>query len=401
MKITTTITAAPVPALLRDAAARMALWANVLPGWCDQDEPAARVLQTALGIMLVPEEIDKEDEQVLMTLRLVDDKYFDDIEDTKRRFRYRPRLVVARDDIEAAGLVIQYGIRASNLSEIAPGKRWRATTDDGNAFLSDWSIIKRHLIQHLSFREIARDLGLDEAGIRRRFHKAIASISAAFGPIQWPDSLSPHQNPYSRRVFSRTGQRPVWHHKLHIHVDRPDFQSREQALAAELELAARFVAAKVRLAVLQIMRIDPAIVQVPDMDEVIASGNFSVRHNEAISADNISGQHCTCYGPDDKILWTVSRRPQPAYDNAGSRKKHRGSLLSFTTSAKTDFYLVEKMERTGEAGQIATAPHPTGNIKESMSRCFRLRTIGKHMRLVGIMDQCRSAPPYQVLSPAK
>jgi hypothetical protein len=100
MNITTTITAAPVPALLRDAAARMALWANVLPGWCDQDEPAARVLQTALGIMLVPEEIDKEDEQVLMTLRLVDDKYFDDIEDTKRRFRCRPRLVVARDDIE-------------------------------------------------------------------------------------------------------------------------------------------------------------------------------------------------------------------------------------------------------------------------------------------------------------
>ena len=27
------------------------------------------------------------------------------------------------------------------------------------------------------------------------------------------------------------------------------------------------------------------------------------------------GQHCTAYGPDGEILWTVSRRPQPAWDN--------------------------------------------------------------------------------------
>jgi hypothetical protein len=223
-----TITTTPV------AAARMALWANALPGWCDQDEPAAKILQTALGIWLVPEEIDKEDEQVLMTLRLVDDKYFDDIEDTKRRFRYRPRRVVTQDDIEAAGLVIHQANRVL-LLEIARKKRWRATIDDGNAFLSDWSIIKRHLVQHLSFREIARDLGLDEAGIRRRFHDALASISMAFGPIQWPKSLSPHPFPYYRGA-RRTGRRPVWHHQLHIHEDR------EQILTAELDLVASFLA---------------------------------------------------------------------------------------------------------------------------------------------------------------
>ena len=241
------VTTAPaaVPEIVREAVARMTLWANVLPGWCDQDEPAAKVLQTALGVWLVPGEIDKEDEEVLMTLRLVDDKYFDDVDDTKRRFRYRPRLVVAQADIEAAGLVIQHSNRVL-LLEIARkkalGKRWRATIDDGNAFLSDWSIIKRHLVQHLSFREIARDLGLDEAGIRRRFHDALASISAAFGPIQWPQSLSPHPNPYYRGT-RRIGRRPVWHHKIHIHEDRPDFQTREQVLAEELAKVDQFIAA--------------------------------------------------------------------------------------------------------------------------------------------------------------
>jgi hypothetical protein len=272
-----------------------------LPSWCDQDEPAAKILQTALGIWLVPEAIDKEDEEVLMTLRLVDDKYFDDIEDTKRRFRYRPRLVVAQDDSEAAGLLIHQANRVLLLEiarKKARGKRWRATIDDGNAFLSDWSIIKRHLVQHLPFREIARDLGLDEAGIRRRFHDALASISTAFGPIHWPESLSPHPNPYYRGA-RRTGRRPVWRHKIHIHEDRPGFQSREQVLAAELDLVASFLAAG-------------GIVQkLPDGLAV----DFDTADVKGHPIGHVKGKTCAAYGADGELLWVVSSRPQAAWDN--------------------------------------------------------------------------------------
>jgi hypothetical protein len=302
----TTIAPAAAPTLLKDAVARMALWANVLPGWCDQDEPAAKILQTALGISLVPEEIDKEDEQVLMTLRLVDDKYFDDIEDTKRRFRYRPRLVVTQDDIEAAGLVIHQANRVL-LLEIARKKRWRATIG-GDVFLSDWTIIKQHLVQHLSLREIARELGLDEAGIRRRFHDALASISTAFGPIQWPESLSPHPNPYYRGA-RRTGRRPVWRHKIHIHEDRPGFQSRERVLTAELDLAARFIANGGA-----IQKLPPGLAV--DFDTADVKGH-PIGHVSGVDIDGnpTTRKQCAAYGADGELLWVVSSRPQAAWDN--------------------------------------------------------------------------------------
>jgi hypothetical protein len=292
------VTIAPAaPTLLKDAATRMALWANVLPGWCDQDEPAAKILQTALGIWLVPEAIDKEDEQVLMTLRLVDDKYFDDIEDTKRRFRYRPRLVVTQEDIEAAGLVIHQANRVL-LVEIARKKRWRATIG-GDVFLSDWTIIKRHLVQHLSIREIARDLGLDEAGIRRRFHDALASISTAFGPIQWPESVSPHPKPYYRGA-RRTGRRPVWRHKIHIHEDR------EQVLTAELDLVASFLASGGA-----VQTLPPGLAV--DFDTVDVKGH---------PIGHARGKTCAAYGADGELLWVVSSRPQPAWDNVAGGPRY-------------------------------------------------------------------------------
>jgi hypothetical protein len=318
-----TTIAAAAPTLLENAVARMTLWANVLPGWCDQGKPAAKVLQTALGIWLVPEAIDKEDEQVLMTLRLVDDKYFDDIEDTKRRFRYRPRLVVTQDDIEAAGLVIHHGNRVLLLEiarKKAQGKRWRATIDDGDAFLSDWSIIKRHLVQHLSFREIARDLGLDEAGIRRRFHDALASISAAFGPIQWPYSLSPHPNPYYRGT-RRTGRRPAWHHKINVHQDTKTgwfpqvFLKREQVHAYELDLAEQFITGGGT-----VQKLPPGLAV--DFDTVDVKGR-PIGHVSGVDIDGntTARKQCAAYGADGELLWVVSSRPQAAWDNepGGSR----------------------------------------------------------------------------------
>src|SRR5262249_6989431 len=116
-------------------------------------------------------------------------------------------------------------------------KRCRATI--GDDFLTDWTIVKRVLVKHQSFRGLAQELGLDERAIRERFHGAIRAIEDAVGPVQWPESLSPPPVPYYR---SRVGQPPVWRPKLHIHVDRPGFQTRTQVLATELELVARFLA---------------------------------------------------------------------------------------------------------------------------------------------------------------
>jgi hypothetical protein len=285
------ITPTPLSTLVRDAAARMALWGSVLPGWCDQDDPTAKALQVALGIRLALEEIDKEDELVRMTLRPVDDSFLRNIEDTKRRFRYRPRLIIGYDDIDAARLVVTRAVTVLTLADIRK-ERWRATI--GDDFLNDWTIIKRVLVQHQSIRDLARELGLDHSGLSGRFRDAIKAIAKALGPVEWPISLSPHQNPYSRCVFNRTRPRPQWHHKLHVHVDRPGFQKKgEQALAAELELAARFVANGG-----SVQKLPPGL----------AVDYFK-------GDDNISGQHCVCYGPDEKIFWTISRRPQPAWDN--------------------------------------------------------------------------------------
>jgi hypothetical protein len=163
--------------------------------------------------------------------------------------------------------------------------------------LVDWIVIRRHLVEHLSFREIARDFGLDEAGIRRRFHDAIACISTAFGPIQWSDSLSPHPFPYYRGE-RRTGRRPQWHHKLHTHVDRPGFQSREQALADELVLAEQFIAA------------GGAVQKLPPGLAVDLTGYDAHRTGNVTNV-----KRCAAYDGDGKLLWVVSSRPQPAWDN--------------------------------------------------------------------------------------
>ena len=101
----------------------------------------------------------------------------------------RPRLIISQSDRDAAALVVTRAVTVLTLAAIRKG-RWRATI--GDDFLTDWTIVKRVLIKHQSFRDFAKELGLDERAIRQRFHSAIEAIAAAIGPVQWPKSLSPH-----------------------------------------------------------------------------------------------------------------------------------------------------------------------------------------------------------------
>jgi hypothetical protein len=303
----TTITPVPVPSLVRDANARMALWANVLPGWCNQDDTFAGALQAALGIRLADEEIDKEDDLIRIALFwLVDDRYFEDVEDTKRRFRYRPRLIISQSDRDAAALVVTRAVTVLTLAAIRKG-RWRATI--GDDFLTDWTIVKRVLIKHQSFRDFAKELGLDERAIRQRFHSAIEAIAAAIGPVQWPKSLSPHPRTYSRGPRERMGRRPQWRDQLHVHVDRPDFQGRDQVLASELDLVARFLADGGA-----VQKLPPGLAV--DFDTVDVKGH-PIGHVSGIDTNHIvtTLKQCACYGPDGELLWVVSSRPQAAWDN--------------------------------------------------------------------------------------
>ena len=207
-----------IQALTHHAFAKMASWADDLSGWCDHSEPICRALQAALGIRAALEEIAKEDELVASAIRevLIDD---DDFEDTSRRFRYSARRVITSDDTDAARWVYHCANRTL-LIAVARKKRWRAAA--GEVFLSDWSIIKRVLVRHQSLRDIAEELGLDKSGsgLSGRFRDAIGAIAESVGPVEWPLSrLSPQPNPYSRGawILARTGQRPRWRHKLHIH----------------------------------------------------------------------------------------------------------------------------------------------------------------------------------------
>ena len=280
--MTATATISTANDIVRDAFARMAGWANDLPGWCDHADPFARALQAAFGIRLAPEKIAEEDAFIAKAIRevLVDYDYY---EDTGRRVRYLPRLAVTTDVVDAACRVVQH-VNIIMLKEVARKRRWRAMI--GDAYLADWTIVKRVLVGHQSFREMAEDLGLDKSGngLGRRFREAIKAIADAVGPVQWPSpALSPQQNPYFRGPLPRTGQRPNWRHKLHVHGARPD-------LRPELEL----------------------------VDQFIASGGTIQKLPSGLAVDfqgEVIGKHCTCYGPDGEVLWTVSKRPQPAWDN--------------------------------------------------------------------------------------
>jgi hypothetical protein len=294
----------------------MASWGDALPGWCDQDTPIAKALQAALGIRLALEKIDEEDELVRMTLRLVDDKYFEDIEDTKRRFRYRPRLIIGYDDTDAARLVVTRAVTVLTLATIRK-KRWRATI--GDDFLTDWAIVKRVLVEHQSFRALAQELGLDEKAIRKRFHGAIAAIAAAVGPVQWPISLSPHPRTYNRRPRERTGQPPLWRHQIHVHGDRSGNQSREQVLAKELALVARFLAG------------GGAVQKLP--------AGLAVDFDSKSHVTDV--KQCACYGANGELLWVISSRPQPAWDNVPGVARYRDADLDveqrWQGKAHTDF----------------------------------------------------------------
>ena len=308
----TTIWPAPVPTLVRDAVAHMALRADDLPGWCNQKEPIAKALQTALGIRLALEAIEQEDfltarafrdyrrqtrrryrKVLVKTPRLI--AAVDDFEEPDRRFRYRPRLVVGRDDTDAARLVVTRAVTVSALADIRK-ERWRATI--GDDFLTDWTIVKRVLVDHQSLRGLAQELGLDEKAVRKRFRGAIAAIAAAIGPVQWPESLSPHPHTYSRGPRERTGRRPQWRDQLHVHIDRPDNQTRGQVLAPELDLVARFLAD------------GGAVQKLPDGLAVDFSGFLQHQNGQVTIV-----KRCAAYGADGKFLWVVSSRPQAAWDN--------------------------------------------------------------------------------------
>ena len=161
------------PAIEADAFAHLARLADDLPGWCDQTDPSRLSgLQAALGLRLALELIAKEDflaarafrdyrrktrrryrKVLVKTPRLI--AAVDDFEEPDRRFRYRPRLIISQDEVDAAGLVVHHSNRVL-LLEIAGKKRWRASIGSDD-FLSDWTIIKRHLVQHQSFRESLRN----------------------------------------------------------------------------------------------------------------------------------------------------------------------------------------------------------------------------------------------------
>ena len=317
-----TIAPAAVPTWVRDAVACMASWADDLPGWCTQNEPIAEALQTALGIRLALEAIEQEDFQtarafrdyrrqtrrryrkvLVKTPRLI--AAVDDFEEPDRRFRYRPRLVIGRDDTDAARLVVTRAvtvlalaiIRKRSVEELGFRKR-RLRATIGDDFLTDWTIIKRVLVEHQSFRSLAQELGLDEKAIRKRFHGAIAAIAAAIGPVQWPESLSPHPRTYSRGPRERTGRRPQWRHQLHLHADRPDFQTREQVLSPELDLVARFLAG------------GGTIQKLPDGLAVDFSGFLQHQNGQVTNV-----KRCAAYGADGKLLWVISSRPQAAWDD--------------------------------------------------------------------------------------
>ena len=113
--------------------------------------------------------------------------------------------------------------------------------------------------------------------------------------------ILPQQNPYYRGAC-RTGRRPVWHHKIHIHGERP---SSQQALAEELAKVDQFIAGGGT-----VQKLPPGLAV--DFDTVDSKGH---------PIGHVKGKTCAAYGADGELLWVVSSRPQAAWDNepGGSR----------------------------------------------------------------------------------
>ena len=232
----TAIAPTAIPISVHDAFVRMARRADNLPSWCDQGEPVARAIQAALGIRLVPELIDRED-HVAAALRLLipalEELVDRDFEYADRRFRHRPRCVITVDDIAAAELVVASASKVL-IRAVIFKERWRATI--GDKFLTDWTIIKRVMFNRQSFRDFARELGLDERAIRTRFHDAIEAIAANVGPVRWPKSLSPHRLPYNR---GRCGNVADMASPDPYPCRPPGFQTREQVLSCRTDTGSR------------------------------------------------------------------------------------------------------------------------------------------------------------------
>jgi hypothetical protein len=366
-----TITTRPLAVMsLHDALIRMDLWANELPGWCTQKEPIARSLQASLGIRLIDELIEREDfltarafrdfrrktrrryrQALVKSPRLI--AAVDDFEEPDRRFRYRPRRIVTQQDLDAARLVVTRAVTVLALAVIRK-KRWRAKIGDN--FLTDWTILKHILASsapnrfdswgnpsnwaHPSFRGLAAELGFDEKAIRKRFDGAIEAIKDAIGPVE---SLSPQPRTYSRRPRQRTARRPQWRDQLHVHVDRPSFQTRRQVLASELDLVARFVA-------------DGGVVQKLPPGLAVDFGGFLTHQSGQVT--NV--KRCATYGAGGELLWVVSSRPQPAWDNVRGVARRVDADLDVPNKwqgkAHVDF---EKKYRRGQQWVNAWQSRPT------------------------------------------
>ena len=334
----TAIAPTAIPISVHDAFVRMARRADNLPSWCDQGEPVARAIQAALGIRLVPELIDRED-HVAAALRLLipalEELVDRDFEYADRRFRHRPRCVITVDDIAAAELVVASASKVL-IRAVIFKERWRATI--GDKFLTDWTIIKRVMFNRQSFRDFARELGLDERAIRTRFHDAIEAIAANVGPVRWPKSLSPHRLPYNR---GRCGTPPIWHPRIHIHVDRPGFQTREQVLAAELTLAAEWLAAG---GIVQ--KLPPGLASGYDQHQTAGLDRYKRRQTYGRTYA-LAGKLCAAYGADGELLWVVSSRPQPAWDDVTGVARYHDADLDVASKWGKGHVDFEKKYRRG------------------------------------------------------
>jgi hypothetical protein len=102
------------------------------------------------------------------------------------------------DDMDAARVVLSHA--QCVVLGILANKRFRAVTP-ADDFLGDWTIVRTVLGEGVSARVLAQRLGLNHAGVAKRYRDAIAAIADSVGPVRWPLSI---QTP----GFIRRGEGP-------------------------------------------------------------------------------------------------------------------------------------------------------------------------------------------------
>jgi hypothetical protein len=192
----------------RAAFARMFSWADDIPGWCDRPEPVAAALQAAEWIRVIYGEMDdwRDAEQSHWAAvhenapkaengapRLI----LGEINGIVTRYRHQigsratlalqainedqPRYL-SPADIQAAFAVINYWNR-SLLIRLARRQRLRS-------YVTDWTLVKYALLEHMTTRETAERLGLDRSGsgVASRINDAIAAVADDVGefPLDFP-----------------------------------------------------------------------------------------------------------------------------------------------------------------------------------------------------------------------